>query len=460
MRDHKGLNLKIYTVSELNSNIRKNLETSYFDIWLEGEVSNFYFQDKKHMYFDLKDENSKIRVVMFHHNNKNLLFEIEEGMHILINGYISVYEKRGEYQLIALDARPVGKGSLILAFEHLKEKLEKKGYFESIYKKRIPIIPGKIGVATSVGGAVIRDIISVLKRRFENFHLILRDVNVQGITSADEICSAIDDLIEYGVDVIIVARGGGSLEDLWAFNTEKLAEKIFNCPIPVISAVGHETDYTISDFVADKRAATPSVAGEIVIINKEEALEDLKEINEKIKNLLKSEISKYKREIDFLINRRVLMKPELILRRFDQYSGEARTRLVGNLRKILNAKKESVSEHYRRLDERRILKRIYAFKMEIENKNIAMVFNIKNYLISKKSGLKMMLKNLQDNNPIAVLRRGFALIYKEKIDENIKDIGEVKINQKVRIMLRDGVMKAKIFEKIYKKLELGFKNEN
>jgi len=460
MRDHKDLNSKIYTVSELNSNIRKSLESSYSDIWLEGEVSNFYFQDKKHMYFDLKDEKSKIRVVMFHQNNRNLLFDIEEGLHILVNGYISVYEKRGEYQLIALDARPVGKGSLILAFEHLKEKLEKKGYFESILKKRIPVIPGKIGIATSAGGAVISDIISVLKRRFKNFHLVLRDVNVQGITSADEICSAIDDLIEYGVDVIILARGGGSLEDLWAFNTEMLADKIFNCPIPVISAVGHETDYTISDFVADKRAATPSVAGEIVILNKTEAVENLKEINKKIKNLLKSKISKYKREVGFLIDRRIFIKPELILGRFSQAAGEARIKLMENLRKVIAAKAGSVSEYYRRVDERNILRKIYAFKMEIKNKNIVMISNIKNYLLSKKNELKMILKNLQDNNPIAVMNRGFALIYKEKVDKNIKGIDEVKINQKVRIMLRDGVLKAKIFDRIYKKSELGFKNED
>jgi len=460
MRDHKDLNAKIYTVSELNSNIRKSLESGYSDIWLEGEVSNFYFQDKKHMYFDLKDEKSKIRVVMFHQNNRNLLFDIEEGLHILVNGYISVYEKRGEYQLIALDARPVGKGSLILAFEHLKEKLEKKGYFESILKKRIPVIPGKIGIATSAGGAVISDIISVLKRRFKNFHLVLRDVNVQGITSADEICSAIDDLIEYGVDVIILARGGGSLEDLWAFNTEMLADKIFNCPIPVISAVGHETDYTISDFVADKRAATPSVAGEIVILNKTEAVENLKEINKKIKNLLKSKISKYKREVGFLIDRRIFIKPELILGRFSQAAGEARIKLMENLRKVIAAKAGSVSEYYRRVDERNILRKIYAFKMEIKNKNIVMISNIKNYLLSKKNELKMILKNLQDNNPIAVMNRGFALIYKEKVDKNIKGIDEVKINQKVRIMLRDGVLKAKIFDRIYKKSELGFKNED
>lgn len=460
MEDNKTLKSKIYTVSELNLEIRKNLESNYSDIWLEGEVSNFYFHDKKHMYFDLKDENSKIRVVMFHSNNKNLLFDIKEGLHILINGYVSVYEKRGEYQIVALDARPVGKGSLILAFEQLKEKLEKKGYFDRIHKKSIPILPNKIGIATSVGGAVIRDIISVLERRFKNFHLIIRDVNVQGITSSDEICEAIDDLCQYGVDVIILARGGGSLEDLWAFNTEKLAEKIFDCPVPLISAVGHETDYTISDFVADKRAATPSVAGEVVILNKTEAVENLKETNKKIKNLVKSKMAILKKEFIFLTSRRIFIKPETILNKFNQAAGELRIKLIENMKRLIRAREKILSDYRQLIDEKNIFKRIYIYRMAIKNMDIRIISDIKNYLTLKKSRLKLILENLQEKNPVAILQRGFAIIYKEKEDKNIKSIDEVKINQKVRIMLMDGILNARIFKKIYKKLEIGFKNEN
>ena len=215
---------------------------------------------------------------MFYENNRKLPYEIEDGQHLLINGDVSVYEKRGEYQIIALDARPVGKGSLLLAFEQLKAKLEKKGYFEPSRKRKIPILPKTIGVITSMGGAVLHDMISVLSRRYENFHLVVRNVNVQGITSSLEVCEAINDFCEYGVDVIILARGGGSLEDLWAFNTEMIAEKIFNCSIPVISAIGHETDFTISDFVADLRAATPSIAAEAVILNKSETQEKIKQL--------------------------------------------------------------------------------------------------------------------------------------------------------------------------------------
>lgn len=460
MEGSSPLKSKVYTVSELNLEVRKNLETSYPDIWVEGEVSNFYFHDRKHMYFDLKDEDSKIKVVMFHHNNKNLLFDIEEGLHILINGYISVYEKRGDYQIVALDARPVGKGSLILAFEQLKEKLEKKGYFDRIYKKDIPVLPRKIGVATSIGGAVIRDIILVLKHRFENFHLIVRDVNVQGITSSDEICEAIDDLCEYGVDVIIIARGGGSLEDLWAFNTEKLAEKIFNCTIPLISAVGHETDYTISDFVADKRASTPSVAGELVILNKTEAMESLKEARKKIKNLINSKITVLRKEINFLIKKRIFIKPETLLNEFNQAAAELHIKLIESVKRLIWAKKMRMSGYCQLMDKRNIFRKINIYKMAIRNIDTRMISDIWKYFNLKRNELKFVLDDLHEKNPVAILNRGFAIVCREKEDKSIRSVSEVKVDQRIRIMLKDGILNAKIFDKIYRKLELGLKNEN
>ncbi len=460
MEDYSILKTKVYTVSELNQEIRKNLESGYPDVWVEGEVSNFYFHDKKHMYFDLKDEKSKIRVVMFHHSNKNLLFKIEEGLHILINGYVSAYEKRGEYQVIALCARPVGKGALILAFEQLKAKLEKKGYFEYEHKKNIPILPGKIGLVTSTGGSVIRDIILVLKSRFENFHLIARNVNVQGATSSNEVCDAIDDLCEYGVDVIILARGGGSLEDLWAFNTEKVAEKIYKCPIPLISAIGHETDYTISDFVADRRAATPSVAGELVILNKRELVKSLRIINRRIRSLVSSRINIFSKEAAFLIRRRIFFKPETLLDKFSQATGELKIRLVENKKGLVRVKKERVGDLYRMMDRRNIIKRIYIHKIEIKTSYVRMFSAIRNYINQKKSKLKYVLGKIDERNPSAVLKRGFALLYSIKDNKSIKSIKDAKINQKVKILLKDGILKVKVFDKINKILELGFKNEN
>ncbi len=460
MKDSITLKSKIYTVSELNLEIRKSLEKDYSLIWVEGEVSNFYFHEKKHMYFDLKDECSKIKVVMFQSNNKNLVFDIEEGLHILINGYISVFEKRGEYQVVALDARPVGKGSLILAFEQLKEKLEKKGYFDRIYKKDIPILPAKIGVVTSIGGAVIRDIIQVLKHRFENFHLIIRNVNVQGTTSSDEICEAIDDLCQYGVDVIILARGGGSLEDLWAFNTEKLAKKIFDCPIPLISAIGHETDYTISDFVSDMRAATPSVAGQLVILSKMEAVEKIKELNKRMALLIYSKIAILKKETNFIIRKRIFIKPETLLNRFNQPASEFYDKLIGNMKENIRMKQEKISTFRQLMDKKNIFKKIYMYKMITRDIDARMISAVKNYLNLSKGKLRLILENLKEKNPVSVMERGFAIIYKAEEDKRIRSINEVDINQKIRIILRDGILNAKIFDKIYKKLELGSNNEN
>ena len=460
MKDSITLKSKIYTVSELNLEIRKSLEKDYPLIWVEGEVSNFYFHEKKHMYFDLKDERSKIKVVMFQSNNKNLVFDIEEGLHILINGYISVFEKRGEYQVIALDARPVGKGSLILAFEQLKEKLEKKGYFDRIYKKDIPILPAKIGVATSIGGAVIRDIIQVLKHRFENFHLIIRNVNVQGTTSSDEICEAIDDLCQYGVDVIILARGGGSLEDLWAFNTEKLAKKIFDCPIPLISAIGHETDYTISDFVSDMRAATPSVAGQLVILSKMEAVEKIKELNKRMALLIYSKIAILKKETNFIIRKRIFIKPGTLLNRFNQPASEFYDKLIGNMKENIRMRQEKISTFRQLMDKKNIFKKIYMYKMVARDIDTRMISAVKNYLNFCKGKLRLILENLKEKNPVSVMERGFAIIYKAEEDKRIRSINEVDIDQKIRIILRDGILNAKIFDKIYKKLELGSNNEN
>ncbi|MDD3818756.1 MAG: exodeoxyribonuclease VII large subunit [Actinomycetota bacterium] len=460
MVDSDILKSKIYTVSELNQEIRKNLEIVYHDIWLEGEVSNFYFHDKKHMYFDLKDEKSKIKVVMFQNSNKNLIFNIEEGLHIIINGYVSVYEKRGEYQIVALDANPVGKGALILAFEQLKAKLEKKGYFDSVRKKNIPVLPGKIGVVTSVDGAVIRDIILVLEHRFENFHLIVRDVNVQGITSSIEICEAIDDLCEYGVDVIILARGGGSLEDLWAFNTEEVAEKIFNCPIPLISAIGHETDYTISDFVADKRAATPSVAGELVILNKDEAIKNLTIILRRMRSLVNFRINIFRKELVYLLKRRIFIKPETILYRFKQDAYDLHTGLKENMKKIIGTQRDILAGLSRMIDEKNILNKIYNYRILVKNSNERMISYIKNYTNMKKNALKYNLEKIREKNPAAILGRGFALVYRAEEDKNIKSIKEVEINQKIKVLLRDGMLNVKVLDKIYKKLDPGFKNGN
>ena len=270
---------RIYTVSEITSGIRDILEGTYPDIWVTGEVSNFRNPESKHYYFSLKDDSSQIRAVIFG-GKQRLTFQIEDGLELICHGKISVYNVRGEYQIIIDHCEPKGKGALQLAFEQLKKKLEAEGLFAKERKRALPFLPKKIGVVTSPTGAAIRDIINVLTRRFPTIEILLNPVKVQGDGAALEIAQAISEMNgRDDIDVLIVGRGGGSLEDLWAFNEEAVARAIFSSRIPVISAVGHEIDFTIADFVADVRAPTPSAAAEIAVPRKadlEGGIRDLK----------------------------------------------------------------------------------------------------------------------------------------------------------------------------------------
>jgi exodeoxyribonuclease VII large subunit len=405
----KSEKIHIYSVSELNNSIKNNLEVSFPNIWIEGEVSNFYCHNKRHLYFDLKDENSKIKVVMFFEARKKLEFEIEDGLHLIITGFVSVYEKRGEYQVIALGAKPVGRGSLLLAFEKLKARLEKKGYFDPAIKKDLPVLPKTIGMVTSTGGSVIRDMISVLEKRFNNYNLLVRNVNVQGTTSTEEICDAIDDLYEYGVDVIIIARGGGSLEDLWAFNTERVAEKVFGCSIPVISAVGHETDFTICDFVADVRAATPSVAAAIVTVDKNEVITSIKTMLAKAGDLVKNKIIYGKKELDNLINRKIFISPGTLFFNYWQEHDVLRKDLSGMVKLIV---------------------------------------------LNYKSKMDILLKDLHANSPVSVLQKGYALLVEKKEGRVIRSISQIDIGKDMDVTLNDGILVSKVLNKKKKILGL------
>lgn len=289
----------IYKVSELTSQVKIILEDSFRSIYVEGEISNFKSPLSGHIYFTLKDDRSELKCVFFKSSNENVKFDIKNGMHVICCGKISVYEKQGSYQLYVSKMEPKGIGALQLAFEQLKERLFKEGLFDESHKKPIPILPERIGIVTSSTGAAIRDMLNVLKRRFSNVEVIINPVKVQGEGAKEEIASAIEDFNKLkNVDVMIVGRGGGSLEDLWAFNEEIVARAIYNSKIPVISAVGHEIDWTISDFVADKRAATPSVAAEFVIAKKSELIEALDNIRERLKAFPEDIVREYEQRLD------------------------------------------------------------------------------------------------------------------------------------------------------------------
>ena len=269
----------ILTVSQLTSEIKTLLERNFDHVWVEGEISNLRLPGSGHLYFTLKDEKAQIRGVMFRLQNRLLKFEPKDGLQVIGYGRITVYEPRGDYQIILDYLEPKGLGALQLAFEQLKEKLAAEGLFDPARKRPIPHLPQKIGIVTSATGAAIRDILRIIDRRFANIQILLYPVRVQGQGAAQEIAQAIQALNHLpDVDVMIVGRGGGSLEDLWAFNEEIVARAIFSSRIPVISAVGHEVDFTIADFVADLRASTPSAAAELVVRNKVELVQNLKNL--------------------------------------------------------------------------------------------------------------------------------------------------------------------------------------
>lgn len=303
---------RILTVTQLTSLIRGVLEENFEHVWVEGEVSNLAMPASGHLYFTLKDGGAQVRCVMFRASARALKFRPRDGMGLIVRGRITVYDQRGEYQLLVEYLEPRGIGALQLAFIQLKEKLAGEGLFDERHKKPIPPLPQRIGIVTSATGAAIHDILNVLNRRFANVEVLIRPVKVQGEGAAGEIAAAIDDLNRYGaVDVMIVGRGGGSLEDLWAFNEEMVARAIHRSRIPVISAVGHEIDFTIADFVADLRAPTPSAAAELVVKSKEELAARVEFLRHRLVQGMRKVLAENRGEVDTLS--RSLRDPTMLL---------------------------------------------------------------------------------------------------------------------------------------------------
>jgi exodeoxyribonuclease VII large subunit len=292
---------QILTVSQLTKDIKLILESTFGLIWVEGEVSNLRQPSSGHIYFTLKDANSQIRCVLFKQQSLGIKFQLKDGLKIVVFAKLSVYERDGQYQLYINSAEPKGKGSLQLAFEQLKERLEKEGLFEAAHKKPIPFLPTAIGIITSPTGAVIKDMLHILDKRFENFNVLIYPVKVQGEGAKEEIAQAIEYFNnQKNVDIIILARGGGSIEDLWAFNEEVVARSIYKSELPIISAVGHETDFTIADFVSDLRAPTPSRAAELVIPQKRDLCQKIKDCAAKLSRALKDFIPQHRQRLDDL----------------------------------------------------------------------------------------------------------------------------------------------------------------
>ena len=365
---------KIYKVSDLTGKIKSLLELNLGRVWVEGEISNLRCPMSGHMYFTLKDDKSQISSVLFRGRQSGINFEPTDGMKVILYGLITVYEVSGKYQIIVDRMAVKGVGELQLAFEQLKKRLQEEGLFDEDRKTPIPSIPAKIGVITSPTGAVIRDIIHVISRRFSGVHMILNPVRVQGDGAAEDIASALDELNKKQlVDVIIVGRGGGSLEDLWAFNTEAVARAIARSKIPVISAVGHEIDFTISDFVADLRAPTPSAAAEMVIGKKEEYMKDFQNFCDQLIYIIKARVSDKRHRLQELISSHVFYEPKSRIRLLIQRVDECLARLQRAERHTLDGIDQTLkglAGKLNALSPLNILARGYSVTTSMKNKSV------------------------------------------------------------------------------------------
>jgi len=337
---------KIYSVSEITNYIKNLLlEDSFLnDLWVSGEISNFHHHSSGHMYFTLKDSSTCLGAVMFKGNNRSLKFEPGDGMKVNAHGYIGVYKPRGSYQLYVDSIEPAGIGALYLAFEQLKTKLEEEGLFAPERKRDIPLLPVKIGIVTSPTGAAIRDILSVVKRRFENVSVLIVPSLVQGEEAAEQLVRGIEYLNKRDdIDIIIISRGGGSLEDLWPFNEEVVARAIAASKIPVISGVGHETDFTIADFVADLRAPTPSAAAELAISSRMELEKDLVNLNQRLFNALEYKMANSRERLKAITSKRLFKNPAELLANKIQRVDELSRHLNWGIEKALNKSRERYS---------------------------------------------------------------------------------------------------------------------
>lgn len=395
------MKLKTFQVGEINEYINKLLS---FDIILgslqvEGEISNFKLHSSGHIYFSLKDHRSRIRCVMFRSNGQQLKFLPEEGMKVIVKGYISVYERDGQYQLYAQEMEPAGTGALYKAYEQLKRKLDREGLFKEENKKPIPFLPKKIGVVTSPTGAAIRDIISIITRRNSNVEIIIYPVLVQGVGAGGQISKGIEYLNkDHTVDVIIAGRGGGSIEELWAFNEEVVARSIAYSDIPVISAVGHETDFTIADFVADVRAATPSAAAELVIPPKQDLQYTLNSLKLRLIQAMENNLAQSRQQVEKIKDSSIFTRPYERINQYTQQVDWLSSNLIKTIRKNCNVKKEKVQSSKRQL-----------------------------YGI----------------NPFSILNRGYSILKDEK-DHYIFTIEEINKGQHLRVVLNDGILNCTV----------------
>ena len=438
-----GGRTNIYTVSELNANIKSLIEEKFPFVWIFGEISNFRIPASGHFYFTLKDDASQISSVMFRGQQRNLKFEPEDGPNVIGMGRISLSEPRGTYHIIIEYLEPSGAGALQIAFEKLKKRLADEGCFDDVHKKPLPFLPNKISIITSPSGAAVHDILQIINRRFPNLAIQIIPVKVQGEGAVEQIVAAVARLnLAKDSDVAILARGGGSLEDLQAFNTESVARAVFSSKIPIISAVGHETDYTISDFVADLRAPTPSAAAELVVPQKSELKQHCKDL----RTLLKIKIDHYFKNLNQKVNEnsKGLVDP----RRKLEDSCLKVDDLTARLNRILFHRILRERKHYDFWDDRlHVNSPIHLFKntkIKLEQNHNNLIKSFKIYNKSNQIKVRELAATLQVLSPAAILARGYSITRTIPGKTVVKDPETVSLDQDLEVMVASGRLYCRV----------------
>lgn len=416
---------KYLTVTAINRYLKHKLDTdgNLFNVFLKGEISNLKMHSTGHIYFSIKDETSKINAIMFSSAAKKLSFSPNDGDKILVTGRISVYEATGSYQIYVNEMQKDGIGNLYLAYEKLKKELAKEGLFDQKYKKQIPKYPNKIGVITAKEGAAVKDIISTIKRRYPICEVLLFPSLVQGDNAYKNIIEKINQAEKYDIDVLIIGRGGGSLEDLWPFNEEELARRIFACKIPTISAVGHEIDYTIADFVSDLRAPTPTGAAEMAVPNLPDLINYISNLKVRLNEAINSKVNYQRLYLDSIKNSFVIKNPMI----------------------MFEAKKQQLDLLVEKLN-KTIISNISNAKHRFELlKNNHIILNPKILYKDRQLYLNSIIDKLELLNPLNSLKRGFSVTYKD--NKLVSDINKINIGDNIKVRLNNGSIMARVTNK-------------
>ncbi|HXE91593.1 MAG TPA: exodeoxyribonuclease VII large subunit [Terriglobales bacterium] len=435
---------RVWTVRDLIGALRTSIEREYSDVWVEGEISNFRAADSGHLYFTLKDGDAQLRLVMFRSQARLLRFRPADGMAVIARGRVTVYETRGELQLSAEYLEPKGAGALQIAFEQLKARLAAEGLFDAARKKPLPALPRTIGIVTSPQGAAIRDILNVLRRRHESVHVLIFPAQVQGEAAAAEVAAGVNYFSRArNVDVILVARGGGSAEDLAAFNDEALARTIAASKVPVISAVGHETDFTIADFVADLRAPTPSAAAEMVVEPKHDLERRVADLRERLARAARYRLLRARQTLTELAQHAAFA-------RINEFLGRRQQRRDELLFRLAQAQQDLLERHRRRLDVAATRLRHYdlrgrlaGLKRELAARFAALGAAARHHLLERRASLDRLAAQLDGLSPLKVLDRGYALVF-DAAGNLLKDAAQLAPGDEISARLARGTIHATV----------------